>query len=584
MDFLRDLNNKQRRAVEDGDGPVLIVAGPGTGKTKTLTARIAYLLDSGEAKANDILALTFTVKAAREVQERVAALITTKKLPLVSTFHALGYNILRTQQGIKEHRFASDAERLDIIRNLPRPTLLKGVSVRELALRLSRAKGSLHGSNIEDFVGAYNDELQSHGWLDFDDLVSRTYTLLQSDTALRAKQQKYRYILVDEFQDTSELQWELIKLLRCNENIFVIGDPNQSIYSFRGAGGDMFKRFRAEFPGRKEVTLETNYRSARRIVSLANAIFPSSVPLQPFASEDGRVQAIETLNEYSEADLVLSAIEQGIGGSDMLKASVDSEGRRFKDFAILYRTHRVAKAVQRRLHDSGIPYQIVGEGSPYDQPEVQAVIHSLQWLHDHETLPKAAGFTSGQLQALLEKVGMDKPVSKIAEQVILVLGLEAEDIAKRQRLGQLVSTLVRFDESGDGLRKSLEYFTSIAENEFYDPTVDVVTLLTIHASKGLEFTHVFLIAAEEGILPNIKRSGEVNLDEERRLFYVAATRAKQQLDVLFTKKRSGDATALSRFIADLNEHVLPRTTDPDLAQLEKKLAKRQQKARQITLF
>jgi superfamily I DNA/RNA helicase len=583
---LSDLNELQQSAVEGGGGPVLILAGPGTGKTKTLAARIVYLLKEQNVPASEILALTFTSKAAQEMGDRVRLMGNVSKMPTISTFHALGYEVLRSQPTWRSLKFATNEERLGIVRGLPRPPSLKGLSVRELALKVSRAKGSLHNHyEAADLIGAYNVALVSQGLMDFDDLLSQTYVLLEHDSELRTQHQRYRYVLVDEFQDTSELQWAFVKQLLINDNVLVIGDPNQSIYSFRGASGDMFDRFKSDFPHFKEIALTTNYRSATSVVALTNTIFPSSVPLSAHSQDRGHVQALQTLNEHSEADFILGAIEQGIGGSDLLKAQVESDERQFKDFAILYRTHRAARVIQKRLHDSGIPYQIVGEGSPYDQPEVQAIIGALRWLDKSKDLPNVRNFSAVQARVLLEGINKNQAVSKLVEQIVKAFAFETnDDTTKRQQISQFISTVVRFDNQSNGLEQCVDYFDQLAQSDFYDQTADAVTLLTIHASKGLEFTYVFVVAVEEGTLPNIKKSGESTIEEERRLFYVATSRAKERLDLIYTKKRMGEVREPSRFISEVGDHVLPKAIDPNLPHLEKKLHRRQQKLRQPSLF
>ncbi len=586
MSALDLLNVQQRQAVEDGDGPVLIIAGPGTGKTKTLTARIVHVLQTGQAKHDRILALTFTVKAAREMSDRVAQQMGQRQLPDILTFHALGFRLLQDQDKDEQITFITEADRLSLIKQLARSQAFKGTPARELSLAISKQKGALHSQDgpIMSLVQAYNAELAARKQRDFDDLLGQAHELLKQDHALRRTlQARYEYILIDEFQDTSELQWELIRLIRGNDNVFVIGDPKQSIYGFRGAGAGTFDRFRADFPRHKSVTLQTNYRSARRIVAVANQIFPTLEPLQASVAEDGEVLAIETLNEYSEADLVLETIEQGIGGSTLLTAG-ESKGQRFRDFAVLYRTHHIAKTLQQRLHDSGIPFQVVGEGSPYEQPEVRAVIGSLKWLQRRDQLPSIKGYRSAQIETLLGQIDIAQPVSEVVLAIITVFALAGDDSRKQQRLEQLRSTLVRFDSRDDSLERSLTYFEQLEQSEFYDPEADAVTLLTIHASKGLEFSHVMLLAAEEGIVPYIRKSVPSDIPEEQRLFFVAVTRAKQQLHMLHARKRGGEEQKLSRFVACLPETVVSRTTDPNVDKLKKKLHRRQQKARQTTLF
>lgn len=586
MSTLDLLNDQQRQAVEDGDGPVLIVAGPGTGKTKTLTARIVHLLQSEQMKPDRILALTFTVKAAREMSERVTQQLDRRQPLDILTFHALGFRLLEEQNKDEQISFITEADRLSLIKQLARSQAFKGMSARELSLSISKQKGALHteDSPVASLVQAYNAELATRKLRDFDDLLSQTYELLKQNHALRRTlQAHYEHILIDEFQDTSELQWEIVRLLRGNDNMFVIGDPKQSIYGFRGASAEMFDRFRTDFPHHKSITLQTNYRSARRIVAAANQVFPTSESLRASAAEDGEVLAIETLNEYSEADLVLETIEQGIGGSTLLTAG-ESKGQRFRDFAVLYRTHHIARTLQQRLHDSGIPFQVVGEGSPYEQPELKVVIDSLKWLQRRDQLPAVKGYRPAQVEALLEQIDATQPVSDVVSAVAKAFALAGDDSRKQQHLEQLRSTLVRFDSVGDSLGQSLEYFERLEQSEFYDPEADAVTLLTIHASKGLEFSHVMLLAAEEGILPHIRKAAPSDIPEEQRLFYVAVTRAKQHLHMLHTRRRGGEEQKLSRFVADLPETNVPRMTDPHIEKLKKKLHRRQQKARQTTLF
>lgn len=579
-----DLNKQQRAAVEAGDGPVLIVAGPGTGKTKTLTARIAHLLRSG-VSATDILALTFTVKAAREMRERVAVVLDGSDAPDISTFHSLGHRLLKDLESDRELAFVDEATRQVIVRDLPRPAEMKSLTTRELTLAISRQKGMLGGgadAAAQKFLASYQAALRSAGVVDYDDLLYRVYHELPQNADVHSKwRRRYRYILIDEFQDTSELQWALIGLIRGNDNVFVIGDPKQSIYGFRGASGETFDRFRRDFATAQEITLKVNYRSDQSIVALASAVFGGQDALTAHSTQPGIARAVRTLNEFSEADYVLAQIEEGIGGSDLLKAGGEGSGR-FRDFAILYRTHQVSKTLQRRLRDSGIPFQVVGEGSPYEQPDVQAIVGALAWFGGGE-LPKVKGFSSAQLQVLLGEVDAALPVSRLADQIASKLELAVKDDS-RQRLSQFVSTLVRFDAREDGLKAALDYIARLAQDDFFDPAADMVTLMTIHASKGLEFPHVMVIAAEEGTLPNIRRTTPTDFDEEKRLFYVAVTRARNRLDILHVDKRASEARTVSRFVQEISEDILPRIDDPAMATLQKKFHRRQQKARQATLF
>jgi len=572
MGLLETLNEEQRAAVRAADGPVVIIAGPGTGKTKTLTTRVAYLLESGHAKPEQILALTFTKKAAEEMKQRLGSIVPHAH-PAISTFHALCLELLDV-----DLPFVSDGQRLQIIKSLRRPKSLKDLSARELGLVLSRAKNTtqIDDPDVSKMVEAYNKALAEQEVQDFDDLLLGAYELLRDNEPARsAMQTRYKHILVDEFQDTNKLQYELLKLLCGHDNLFVIGDPNQSIYGFRGASGTIFEQFKADFPNALTITLHTNYRSVPQVVRLSNALFQEASELVAHSDEVGLVRAVEVLNEYTEAEWILGQIHQGIGGGDLLKAVSDDERlkqRRLSDFAVLYRSRSAASTFQKLLAESGLPYQVVGDGSPYDQPQVQALIALLRAAMNDEPV-RVEGYSNAECRFLEEELARvgDAVPSVLVEKLITILGFEPS-----RDLQQLVSTLVRFKD----VPSALCYIDEIAEHGFYDLSVDAITLLTIHAAKGLEFPHVFVIGAEEGILP----SARGDEDEERRLLYVAVTRARERLEILHAKHRGGEPALPSRFITHLPEDVLKHTVDPDMEVQLRRIAKRVAKNSQTSLF
>lgn len=564
---MEGLNQAQRKAVQADDGPVMIIAGPGTGKTKTLTARIAYLAGQG-VDPKRILALTFTKKAAAEIAARLQG---TKAK--VTTFHGLCYELLD-----EELQFVAEPRRLQIIKGLSKPAELKGVSARELGLIISRAKNevSIDDPILAKLVQAYDKALKAHGLCDFDDLLRRSYDLLATNPAARGDMQaRYQHFLVDEFQDTNRLQYELLKLLRGNDNLFVIGDPNQSIYGFRGASGTIFEQFRQDFPNVQRISLSRNYRSIPAVVRLSNAIFAHGPQLRAIQTGQGWVRAVNVLNEYSEAAWVLNEIQRAIGGGDFLRAVSDDQRethRNLRDFAVLYRSRSAAQALTKLFNESGLPYQVVGDGSPYDHPEVQAIVALFKAVSRSET-PELEGFSAAQRQALLELLQPSAQLvpSGLAQKIAAILGFEPS-----LALTQFISALVRFET----IEAALNHLETIAEQDFYDPQADAITLLTIHAAKGLEFPHVFVVGAEEGILPSRRGLPE----EERRLFYVAVTRAKERLDILHAKHRGGQPAAPSAFITSLPDEVLERLVDPDMQAQARRIAKKAAKRSQQSLF
>lgn len=563
------LNAAQQSAVAAGDGPVLIIAGPGTGKTKTLTARIRYLLEAKVAPER-ILALTFTKKAAEEMRARVGA---AGKQTDIMTFHALCHRMLGG-----EVQFISEPKRLQLIRSLPRPAALKSFGTREVALKLSRAKNMADDDDdIRTLLTVYDAALAAEGLADFDDLLVRAKDMLLADDIARAAtQDRYAYILVDEFQDTNHLQYELLKLiLGDNDNIFVIGDPEQSIYGFRGASGGIFAAFMADFPEHTRVTLTVNYRSSPAIVRLSNAIAVKAPDLTPYVDTTGVLRAVRVLNEYSEAAWVVSEIQRAIGGGDFQKAVSDDERsahRTLRDFAVLYRSRSAASAVQKAMADSGLPYQVVGDGSPYDKPELQALIALLRAAVTGER-PAMEGFSASEQRAVYELLGdTHQAVPKVVgEKLVRMLGLDTTP-----EVQQCIHTLVGCKD----LAAAVRYFDEIAEHGFYDPRADAITLLTIHAGKGLEFAHVFLVGAEDGLLPH-RRADEA---EDHRLFYVAATRAKYNLDIIYTTTRGGKPAMPSPFVAALPDAIIHKMTDPNLEADLRRVRRRAIKKSQQSLF
>lgn len=573
MQWLETLNEAQHQAATAGQGPVLIVAGPGTGKTKTLTSRVAYLLASGAVQPAELLALTFTKKAAEEMRHRAGLLMPAAADATISTFHGLCFELL----GDTGLQFVDDARRISIIKSLQKPAGLKQFSARELGLYISRSKNMAgEDPGIRQLAAAYDAELANLRMMDFDDLLLKARDLLRHDEAVRtAAQNRYKHILVDEFQDTNLLQYELLALLRGHDNLFVIGDPNQSIYGFRGASGSIFDRFRQDFPAHNAVTLTANYRSVPQVVQLANEVFPRGSTLRAQGGRLGRVRAVQVLNEYSEAAWVCGAISAEIGGGTMLDAVSDDmreQHRTLRDFAVLYRNRSAAAAVQKAIAESGLPYQIVGEGSPYEQPNVQALIAVMRAMGEGVNLA-LEGFNSSEMKAIRDLVGDAGPTApaKLADRLAQILGF-----AESPGVRQFINVLVRFDT----VPEAVAYCERISETGFYDPAADCVTLLTIHASKGLEFPYVFLVGAEEGILPH----GQADADEERRLFYVAVTRAQEMLDITYANNRGGKPATVSRFVTELRPSVLPRVTDPKMDADRQRAKKRALKRSQQSLF
>jgi superfamily I DNA/RNA helicase len=595
MSAAEELNAQQRPAVEAGDGPLVIVAGPGTGKTKTLTARIAHLVQTEHVQPDRILALTFTNKAAQEMQSRVLARLSQDaaadktaagQKPLIATFHALAHVLLDLPEKAK---LIDNIERLVILQQIKDGKQVKHMNVRDIGLTISRAKNQAGDHHVDAktkaLVEAYNAELRTHDSYDYDDLLIWLHESL-GEVEFRKKAQRFDHILVDEFQDTNELQYDIVRRLNRTDNLFVIGDPLQSIYGFRGANAQIFDRFMADFPQAARVRLTTNYRSAPEIVRLSGAIFPDMPVLTAHRSDPGKAQVIDVLNEYGEADWIVHEIERQVGGSDMLRSSQhhdNSSQRTFDSFAVMSRTHAGVLTVRAALEKSGIPYQVVGEGSPYLEPHAAAIIQSFAYLTDFAPAPSVRKLTSAQVARLLDPLkpfAHKEPLTALAAQITDILKLA--DDKNKATVRQFANTLVRYNDMPTGVY--VQHVRTLAEQEFYDPAAGAVTLLTIHAAKGLEFPVVFLAGAEEGSLPLTHKGLIADVEEEKRLFYVAVTRARDELYILHARTRRAATRELSSFVAVLPPDVLERVRDPAMDAQLKRIKKRAQKRAQGSLF
>jgi ATP-dependent DNA helicase UvrD/PcrA len=519
--LLAQLDADQRSAAEAIEGPLLIIAGPGSGKTRTLTHRIAHLVAERGVAPEACLAITFTRRAAAELRDRLAALLPDgAERVAVHTFHSLGLAILREHANAAElrpgFRVACEAERASLIG----ATLdLPGREAQRVLRAISREKRMRGGVGAGEATAAYERALAERNWIDFDDLVALAARALSQHADLAAHYRKrWPWVSVDELQDLDEQQYRLLMLLApAGSNLCAIGDPDQAIYGFRGADASGFERFRQDHPAARRVRLARNYRSSGSIVTASAQVIASS-PSGPIAEAvrdmHERVAVHTAATERAEAESVVAAIEQMIGGHTFF--SIDSgrampagqSQRVFADFAVLYRTEAQTAPLCEAFERSGIPYKKNSHRPLTDDPSVQAL-----------------------LQELGERDG-----ATLADD----LRAAAEHLAERGDAGSTIAlqrlTALARSCGNDRMRlKDLAALTSDAE--FWDARADRVSLLTLHAAKGLEFAVVFIVGLEDGLLPLRWDEAEEEVAEERRLFYVGMTRAKDRLILSHARQR-----------------------------------------------
>ncbi len=597
-DLFSDLNESQRMAVESSSRAILINAGPGTGKTKTLTSRIAYLILEKNIDPSTILAITFTKKAAAELKERLQSVLNGKTIPYAGTFHSFAYEM----NADKTSEIAEDSIRGEIISSLVKTSEFSGISKqnanRIISLYKSRiqqeasAVGQIN-SVRNKFVAAYNKRLNQLQLKDYDDILLDFYnSLLHTKTAQLLKN-KYQHIFIDEFQDTNKVQYEIIKKL-CSSSIFLIGDPHQSIYSFRGAEPEIISHIQQDFPEVEKLTLSTNYRSVKQIIHVSSLLFPKDIHLTSNRSEKGVVYTVNTINEFTEADYIVRKISEYVGGTDLLQAGnfTEHSGRiGFSDVAVLYRNHRVCSVLEERLFNSGIPYQQIGENTPFSDPAIQFLLNCMRGIYNKtgQTTIKFNKYPFIKVQSDIPAIlnsfkNITKPSILIQKLVQYFRMSEQYKVGStlHRNLVQFQNMLSRFDNEPDGLKTALSYIQFLEEHEYYDPSADRVTLITMHASKGLEFKVVFILGFEDGIIPSVKKDSV--LDEEKRLLYVAMTRAKDDLYLLRSRSRYKLQTSASRFKSILQGNALMEIEDDASEQIRKRMEKSRIKKSQMKMF
>jgi DNA helicase-2/ATP-dependent DNA helicase PcrA len=605
MDFEKDLTPAQREAVTHVDGPLLVIAGAGSGKTRVITYRISYLIKQG-IPAPDILAITFTNKAADEMRMRIRQMFSQTELEgmWATTFHSMCARILRREAtaagyGV-DYTIYDEDDQLRLIKNVMKDLNIDPASFKPPAIlgAISSAKNDMitaaaykppmtsgpFGEVVKHVYSRYQAALKDANAMDFDDLLLNTAALFQNNPAVLEKyQDRFKYILIDEYQDTNKPQYLIVRLLAEKyKNICVTGDPDQSIYGWRGADIGNILRFEENFPGAKVVKLEENFRSTKRILACADKLIKNNRRrkqrgLFTNGSEGARIRTVTLPDAGHEAAYIVSEIEKML-----------LEGRKPRDFGVLYRISALSRNLETALLNSGIPYAVIGSVSFYQRKEIKDILAYLRVIQnpdDEVSLRRIinvpprkigdgaeaklleaartagismfraacdanitaqlgpAGKHIAEFAALMERLasGGTCPVKPLVESIIketdyvaYLKKSETEEQAedKTGNIGELVNAAAEFDRESvlPELGGFLEQVSLVADIDRWESAEDRVALMTLHSAKGLEFPVVFLVGMEEGIFPHHRAfQEEPEMEEERRLCYVGITRARQML-------------------------------------------------------
>ena len=639
QEILKGLNDKQYEAVVNTEGPCLVIAGAGSGKTKVLTHKIAYLIGEKGAKPWDILAITFTNKAANEMKERIANLVGDNAKDIwMGTFHSICVRILRRfidRIGFDSSFIIFDtSDQRTLVKNCMKDLAIddKLFNDRSVLSEISNAKnemlepeqytarsnGDFRKEKIATIYELYQKRLKENNATDFDDIINYTIKILmENPDVLEYYANKFKYVLVDEYQDTNKAQFTLVTLLASkNGNITVVGDNDQGIYSFRGADISNILNFERDFPGTKIIKLEQNYRCTGNILKAANSVIKNNEVKYKkelwTQNEEGNLPNVyQADNEYDEATYIVTQIEH-------LKRE---EYYKYSNFAILYRMNTQSRAIEDILRRENVPYKIVGGLKFYERKEIKDIIAYLRLIQNSadnlslkriinepkrgigktsldkvEAIAEQNGISMYEVIKHADKYGLNRVylnsrefvnvieelkdkkdkliISELIKTTLKKTGytkaLEEENTIEAENrienLEEFLTVAIEFEEEyiedeENALSQFLEGITLSSDIDNVEETEDSVTLMTLHSAKGLEFPTVFLVGMEEGIFPGYKSISEPKeLEEERRLCYVGITRAKEHLYLTCSKQRtifgSTSYNPVSRFLKEIPEDLL----------------------------
>lgn len=621
-DLLKNLNDEQIEAVKHNEGPCLVLAGAGSGKTKVLTNRIAYLIENGVRDYN-ILAITFTNKAAKEMRDRVYNLVG-DVASFIGTFHSLGLRIIRENCGFlnlpSNFSIIDSDDVLTVIKKILKDMNLdtKQYSPSYIRNRISFIKNQMLSEMeldkffntpidkiVVDVYYKYNERLIASAAVDFDDLLLMPVRLFEHNKEiLEHYQERYKYILIDEYQDTNPVQYKLSKLLASKyKNIFVVGDMNQSIYAFRQADYHNIVNFEKDYANAKTIKLEHNYRSTNNILNAANDVISHNKERKDLRlySDKGDGPKITYLRSYDEKHEISLVIDE------INKLYLD--GYEPKDVAILYRTNAQSRAIEEVFASKGIPYKIYGSYYFYNRKEIKDLISYLKLIYNDKdeislrriiNVPKRGIGDSAikdiELRANLNQCSMydaleskkelefkdiiesikktseNLSLTELIDEVLDKSGMKKEledshlieDETRLENLMEFKSITASYEErtGSVNLGDFLEEISLVSDQANHTEDGNVVTLMTLHSAKGLEFPVVFMVGMEEGIFPHNMSIMEDNIEEERRLCYVGITRAKEKLYLTNAKRRmlygKDQMNVPSRFIAEIKDDLLEK--------------------------
>lgn len=638
--MLEGLNDRQKEAVLYNEGPLLIIAGAGAGKTKTLTTKIAYLIEEGLAYPYNVLAITFTNKAAKEMKDRLYGIIgdLAQKVQ-VSTFHSFGLKLLRenyAKLGYEANFVIMDSDdSLTVVKKIVKdlgydPKIYNPRAIRN---KISSCKNEMMTPEmyeryaVSDYEKVmhkvyekYEEKLKKNNSVDFDDLLLLPIKLFKENSSvLQRYQELYQYILIDEYQDTNEAQYILSKLISAkSRKITCVGDDSQSIYSFRGANYKNILNFEKDYKDAKTILLEENYRSTSTILDAANQVIKNNTQrkdknLWTSRGKGEKIKYYRAYNERDEAQYVIRKVKE-----------LRNKDVEYKDIAVLYRTNAQSRVLEEEMLKENMPYRVIGSFYFYSRKEIKDLIAYLRLIHNSKdnvsllrviNTPKRGiglktienltikadeigtsiydAISSGkelefkktieQLKSLSEELTLTELIDKVLDASGMRQELESEKTLEAEvRLENLeeFKSITKSFEEREGL-VSLEDFlleiSLISDVEEYKDDPNRISLMTVHSVKGLEFNHVFVVGMEEGIFPHMNSLMETSeLEEERRLCYVAITRAKDDLHLINARRRTlfgkEQINPVSRFIGEINKDLIETNVkEQELPKQEKKI-------------